>query len=332
MKAVVATSADADDPVRCVDVTDLPLPEPGPGQTLVTVAAASLNHHDLWTLRGAGGVAAYPHVLGCDVAGTTPDGAPIVVHALVAEATRGGGDELLDPRRGTLSDSLGGAFAEQVVVPTANLVPKPEQLTFAEAACLPTAWLTAYRMLFDRADVRPGDTVLVQGAGGGVSTAAVQLGAAAGLRMWVTSRSEAKRDKAAAIGADRTFASGERLPERVDAVIDTVGEATWGHSVRSVRPGGTVVVAGWTTGAGPAADLSRLSLNNITVRGSAMGRRRDLESVLALCVHHGIRPYIDGVHSFADAPKAFARLESGEVFGKVVLQPDTPNPLAHQGL
>ncbi|MCF1592578.1 zinc-binding dehydrogenase [Streptomyces muensis] len=321
MKAVVATAADADDPVRCVDVIDLPTPEPGSGQTLVTVAAAALNHHDLWTLRGAGAATAYPHVLGCDVAGTTPDGTPVVVHALVADASRGGGDELLDPRRGTLSDALGGAFAEQVVVPTANLVAKPEQLSFAEAACLPTAWLTAYRMLFERADVRPGDSVLVQGAGGGVATAAVQLGAAAGLRMWVTGRSEAKRAKAAEIGADRTFSTGERLPERVDAVLDTVGEATWAHSVRSVRPGGTVVVAGWTTGAGPAADLSRLSLNNITVRGSAMGRRRDLESVLALCVHHGIRPHIDGIHSFADAPKAFARLERGEVFGKAILRP-----------
>jgi len=146
---------------------------------------------------------------------------------VIGDAAAGGGDETLDPRRSLLSERYQGTFAEKVAVPKRNLLPKPAALSFEEAACLPTAYLTAYRMLFDKSGAQPGATVLVQGAGGGVATALILLGRAAGYRMWVTSRSEAKREAALKLGADQAFATGARLPERVDVVMETVGEATW---------------------------------------------------------------------------------------------------------
>ena len=142
-------------------------------------------------------------------------------------------------------------MAEQVAVPRRNLLPKPAELSFAEAACLPTAWLTAYRMLFVRSGLRPGQTVLVQGASGGVATALIVLGRAAGFRVWVTGRSEEKRAAALALGADQAFETGARLPERVDGVMETVGEATWSHSIKSLKPGGVIVTSGATTGLQP---------------------------------------------------------------------------------
>ncbi|MDT7751006.1 MAG: hypothetical protein QOD96_4668 [Pseudonocardiales bacterium] len=322
MRAVVASKISADSPAAAVDVVDLPEPVPAAGQVRVRVRAASLNHHDLWSLRGVGlDESRLPFVLGSDVAGVTDDGREVLVHALVADPDRGGGDELLDPARGMLADALCGGLAEFVTVPARNLVDKPASLSFEEAACLPTAWLTAYRMLHARADVRPGHTVLVQGAGGGVSTAAVTLAVAAGLRVWVTGRSGPKREKARALGADAVFETGQRLPDRVDAVIDTVGAATWEHSLRSVRPGGTVVVAGATAGALVKTDLFRLFLQQITIRGSAMGRVGELRDLVALCDARGVRPHIDSVHRLEAARAAFERLESGDAFGKVVITP-----------
>lgn len=320
MRAAVATAISPDAPADAVEVRDLPEPDAGPGQVRVTVRATALNHHDLWSIRGVGlEEDRLPFVLGSDVAGVTDDGREVVVHALVADPS--GGDELLDPRRGMLADVLQGGLAERVVVPERNLVPKPAELSVTEAACLPTAWLTAYRMLVDRAGVRPGGTVLVQGAGGGVATAALVLGRSMGLRVWVTGRTAEKREKARALGADGCFEAGERLPERVDAVLDTVGTATWEHSLRCVRPGGTVVVAGATAGASATTDLFRVFLQQVTIRGSAMGRVGDLADLVRLCVARGVRPHVDSVHPLEEAAGAVARLDSGQAFGKVVLVP-----------
>ncbi|WP_433031744.1 zinc-binding dehydrogenase [Actinomycetospora sp. CA-053990] len=322
MRVVVASKIVPHDPASGVEVVERDDPQPGAGQVLVTVRAASLNHHDLWSLRGVGVTEdRLPMVLGSDVAGVTEDGREVVVHALVADPIRGGGDELLDPRRAMLADAQQGGLAERVAVPERNVVVKPASLTFVEAACLPTAWLTAYRMLFVRGDARPGRTVLVQGASGGVATAAVVLARAAGLRVWVTGRTPEKLEKARALGADGCFDSGERLPERVDLVIDTVGEATWEHSVRSVRPGGVVVVAGATAGATVKTDLFRLFLQHVSVHGSAMGRVDELRDLLALCESRGLRPHVDSTYSLDRAPEAFRRLADGHAFGKVVLTP-----------
>lgn len=322
MRAIAATKISSDDPVSGVELIDVPEPEPMPGQVVVTVTAASLNHHDLWSLRGVGvGEENLPMTLGSDVAGVTEDGREVVVHSLIADPDRGGGDELLDPRRGMLADALHGGMAAKVAVPARNLVDKPASMSFEQAACLPTAWLTAYRMLFVRAGARPGQTVLVQGASGGVATAAVTLGHAAGLRVWVTGRTPEKLEKARALGATAGFESGARLPERVDAVLDTVGTATWEHSLKSVRPGGVVVVAGATAGAAANTELFRLFLNHITICGSAMGRRSELTDLARFCESHGIRPHIDSVHRLDDAVAAFERLASGHAFGKIVVTP-----------
>jgi NADPH:quinone reductase-like Zn-dependent oxidoreductase len=231
------------------------------------------------------------------------------------------GDETLDPRRTLLSERHPGALAEHVAVPRRNLVPKPEGLSFEEAACLPTAWLTAYRMLFSRGAVKPGMTVLVQGAGGGVATAAIALGRAAGVRVWATSRSAEKRERALELGADAAFETGARLPERVDAVLETVGEATWSHSLKSLKPGGTVVVCGATSGQAPSAELNRVFFLQLSVVGSTMGTTAELAQLVQLLASSGIRPVIDRVLPLADAREGFAALDAGEVFGKVVFTP-----------
>ncbi len=199
---------------------------------------------------------------------------------------------------------------------------KPAGLGFAEAACLPTAWLTAYRMLFTQAGVRPGDTVLVQGAGGGVSTAAVALARQAGLRVWVTSRDAARGSRAVELGAHQAFAAGERLPERVDAVLDSVGAATWSHSVNALRPGGTLVLCGATSGDQPAkAELTKIFFKPLRVLGSTMGTREELSALLRMLVTTGVRPLIDRVLPLAEAKEGFAAMIAGEVFGKVVFEP-----------
>ena len=320
MLAVTCTSQSADDPLSGLTVGERPDPDVPAGWVRVLVRAASLNHHDLWSLRGVGLPAdRLPMVLGCDAAGVTEDGREVVVHGLVGDPDWSG-DETLDPRRSILSELHQGTLAEQVVVPARNLLDKPEDLSFVEAACLPTAWLTAYRMLFTQAGVKPGDRVLVQGAGGGVSTAAIALGRAAGLTVWVTGRDEAKRARALGLGAHAVFESGARLPGKVDAVLETVGKATWSHSMRALRPGGTLVVSGATTGADPSADLNRLFFLQLRVVGSTMGTRDELAGLLAMLAATGVRPQVDEVYPLADARQAFARLETGDVVGKLVLQ------------
>jgi NADPH:quinone reductase-like Zn-dependent oxidoreductase len=311
-----------DDPLSALEVADVADPEVPAGWVIVDVRAAALNHHDIFSLRGVGlGEDKLPMILGCDAAGVTADGAEVVVHAVVADPDRGRGDETLDPKRSLLSEVHPGTLAEKVAVPARNIIPKPAELSWAEAGSVSVAWLTAYRMLFTKAAVQPGQTVLVQGAGGGVATAAIALGRAAGLRVWVTSRSEDKRAKAIELGADQAFESGARLPDRVDAVIETVGEATFGHSLKAVRPGGRVVVCGSTSGPLPTLELQRLFFLQIEVLGSTMGTRTELSQLLAFLVATGVRPTIDSTMPLSDARDGFERLISGNVFGKIVLTP-----------
>src|ERR1700752_4216101 len=168
MFAVTAARFDAENPISGLELGEHAEPAPPDGWTTVTVRAAALNHHDLWSLRGVGLSAdRLPMILGCDAAGVDDDGNEVVVHAVIGDPTVAGGDETLEPSRSLLSERYDGTFAERVAVPRRNLVPKPAALSFEEAACLPTAYLTAYRMLFDKAGVQPGATVLVQGGGGG---------------------------------------------------------------------------------------------------------------------------------------------------------------------
>ena len=319
MFAVTAARFDAENPLSGLELGDRAEPVVPDGWTTVRVKAAALNHHDVWSLRGVGLSAdRLPMILGCDAAGLDEDGREVVVHAVIGDALAAGGDETLDPSRSLLSERHQGTFAELVTVPRRNLVPKPAALSFEQAACMPTAYLTAFRMLFDRSPVGPGATVLVQGAGGGVATALIQLGRAAGLRMWATSRSEAKRARALDLGADQVFETGARLPERVDAVMETVGEATWAHSLRSLKPGGTVVICGATSGSAPSADLSRVFFLQLSVVGSTMGTRDELARLLTFCEQTGVRPQIDRTMPLAEARDGFAAMISGDLFGKVV--------------
>ena len=318
MLAVYASSIDREDPLSGLQVGERPDPEPPAGWATVSVRAASLNHHDLWSLRGVGlAEEALPMILGCDAAGTDEDGNEVVVHSVISsEDWRG--DETLDPRRSLLSERHQGTLAERVAVPRRNLIAKPAELSFQEACCLPTAWLTAYRMLFTRGGVVPGMTVLVQGAGGGVSTALIELGSAAGVRVWVAARSESKRAQALELGADAAFESGARLPERVDAVMETVGQATWSHSMKSLKPGGTLVVSGATTGDASPAELSRVFFLQLSVIGSTMGTRDELERLARFCVEKGVRPRIDRTLSLDQAQEGFAAMLAGEMVGKIV--------------
>jgi NADPH:quinone reductase-like Zn-dependent oxidoreductase len=319
MLAAYAARINADDPLSGLEVDERPAPQVPDGWARVRVKAASLNHHDLWSLRGVGLPAdRLPMILGCDAAGVDDEGREVVVHAVIGDPDYRG-DETMDPRRSLISERFQGALADEVVVPKRNLLPKPAALSWEEAACLPTAWLTAYRMLFTQSGLQPGATVLVQGAGGGVSTALIALGAAAGYRVWVTSRDEAKRARSVELGADQAFESGARLPDRVDAVMETVGAATWSHSLKSLKQGGTVVISGATSGPNPTAtELNRIFFLQLRVIGSTMGTRDELERLIRFCEVTGVRPVVDTVLPLEKARDGFAKMLDGDLVGKIV--------------
>jgi NADPH:quinone reductase-like Zn-dependent oxidoreductase len=345
MLAAYAARTDRENPLAALEVGERPMPSPGPGWALLRVAAASLNHHDLWTLRGISSrPVSPPQILGCDAAGTVagygpsrPADAPAEGTRVVAHSCIGCGacaacrevEPLFCRDFGMFSEGeYQGTLAEFVPVPVANLVPLPESVGFVEAACLPTAYLTAYRMLFTRAGVRPGDTVLVHGASGGVATASILLARAAGVSVIATSRDEGKRAVAmslgasAAVGVDRDAVKEVvRLTSGrgVDAVIETVGEATWEFSLRAVRVDGSVVVAGATSGANPPAQLNRVFWRHVRVLGSTMGTRAELGKVVGLCAAGVLRPLVGAVVPLERAKEGFGQLAAGEGRGKVVV-------------
>jgi NADPH:quinone reductase-like Zn-dependent oxidoreductase len=345
--AVRAARFGGDDPLANLEIVDVPDPTLGPGEVLIAVGAASLNHHDLWTLRGVSSrPLRHPQVLGCDAAGTVleygdgeapagapPAGATVIVHSVMTcghcAACRAG-DELHCAGVGLLSEPpYPGTLAERLAVPVANILPLPHGVDVVTAACLPTAYLTAYRMLFVRGGLRPGQRALVHGVTGGVASAAIILGAAGGLTVFATSRDEAKRAAALELGAAAAFATDRDGLKQVvaasqggvDAVLETVGEATWDFSLRALRPGGTVVVSGSTSGPNPPAQLNRIFWRQLTVAGSSMGTRDELARLVELCDSGTLRPLIDSVRPLSAAADAFSALAAGERRGKLVLQP-----------
>jgi NADPH:quinone reductase-like Zn-dependent oxidoreductase len=321
MLAARAVAASIEDPLSALEVGEVGEPNVPEGWALVDVKATSLNHHDVWSLRGIGlPEERLPMIIGCDAAGLDEKGNEVIVHAVIGDPDFPGG-ELIDPGRTLLSELHPGTLAERVAVPRRNLVPKPPSLSFEEACCLPTAWLTAYRMLFDRSGLRPGQTVLVQGAGGGVASAAIALGRAGGFRVWATSREQRKLDFATECGAHAVFESGARLPEKVDVVLETVGKATWGHSLRALKPGGRIVVAGATSGPDPSAELNRVFFKELEVVGSTMGTLEELHRLVSLIDLSGIRPRIDRVLPLAEVATGLRALAEGDVLGKIVITP-----------
>jgi NADPH:quinone reductase-like Zn-dependent oxidoreductase len=345
MLAAYAARTDRENPLSALEIGDRPQAEPPPGWVLVRMAAASLNHHDLWTLRGVSSrTVAPPQIIGCDVAGTVAAHGPDIPAGTPAEGTRVVAHSVIgcmscdtcrdvDPLfcKDFAMFSEGpyqGTLAEYVPVPAANLVPLPDSVSFEAAACLPTAYLTAYRMLFTRAALRPGDVALVHGATGGVATASLLLARAAGISVISTSRDDSKRAAAlelgalAAVGTDRDASkqvaalTGGR---GVDAVIETVGEATWAFSLRAVRVDGTVVVAGATSGPNPPAQLNRIFWRHTRILGSTMGTRAELLKLVALTASGRLAPLIGASFPLPRAREAFEQLAAGEQKGKVVV-------------
>ncbi|GAA2507222.1 zinc-binding dehydrogenase [Winogradskya humida] len=312
MRAAYASATKPDEPLAALTVGDQPEPAPPAGWVTVDVRASTLNHHELWSLRGVGLPAdRLPMILGCDASGVDPDGNEVVLHSVVEDPS--------DPRGfSLLSERHPGTLAERVAVPAANLVPKPAGISFLDAACLPTAWLTAWHMLTARGRVADADAVLVQGAGGGVASAAVILAAALGKRVYATSRDAAKRDRIATLGAT-AVEPGARLPERVGVVIESVGAPTFEHSLKCSAPGARIVVCGATGGPFPKIDLRRVFMMQLEILGSTMGTAAELASLMDFLVDHNVRPVIDSTYGFTAVGEAFARLNSGEAFGKVAI-------------
>jgi NADPH:quinone reductase-like Zn-dependent oxidoreductase len=323
VKAIVIHEDGGPEVLRYEDVPD---PEPGQGEVLVRMRAASLNHLDVWTRRGLPSVPK-PRILGADGAGV------VVALGSGTEGFEPGQPVVINPgieHNGTIhviGEHTQGVHAELAAIPATNVYPLREGVSFEEAAAFPLVFETAYRMLVTRAGLRGGEWVLVWGIGGGVATAALRIAQALGARTAVTSSSDDKLAKAAALGADVTVnhetadvvaVVKEASGGGADVVVETVGDATWKRSLDAARQGGRIVVCGATSGPNPPAALHRIWWKQLDVLGSTMGAREDFEGAYDL-VAAGAKPVIDSVFPLAEARAAHERLEAGEQFGKILL-------------
>src|ERR671915_2085114 len=306
---------------------DVPEPVAEPGDVLIRLRAASLNHLDLWVRQGRPSVPK-PRILGADGAGVVEavgegvgdlePGDRVVINPGLAHGSR----------ITVLGEHTDGTHAELVAVPASNVYPIPDGLGFEEAAAFPLVFLTAYRMLATKARVEEGEWVLVWGAGGGVGTAAFSIAKALGARAIAVSSSEAKLERLRELGADATLNYGtqdvaaevrELTGGGADVVIEHVGEATWQGSLQAARPGGRIVVCGATSGPNPPASLHRLWWKELTVYGSTMGTKEDFEGAYELVRTGRARPIVDRVFPLSEARAAHEHLERGDQLGKVVL-------------
>jgi NADPH:quinone reductase-like Zn-dependent oxidoreductase len=299
---------------------DAPDPVPAEGEVLVHLRAASLNHLDLWIRKGLPSVPK-PRILGADGAGVLDSGERVVINP---------GIEHADGRISVVGEHMDGTHAELVAVPSGNVYPIPDELSFEEAAAFPLVFETAYRMLVTKAALRPGEWVLVWGIGGGLATAAFQIAKALGACVIVTSSSPEKLARARELGADVAVdherddvveAVGEATEGRgADVVVEHVGEATWQRSLQAARQGGRITVCGATTGPNPPAALHRIWWKQLTVYGSTMGTKDDFEGAYELVASGRAKPVVDTVFPLAEARAAHERLERGEQLGKIVLR------------
>lgn len=297
---------------------DAPEPEPGPGEMLIQLRAASLNRLDLWVRAGLPSVPK-PRILGADGAGLDPEGRRVVINPGIEH-----GDRI-----SVVGEHMDGTHAELVAVPQSNVYPIPEELSFEEAAAFPLVFETAYRMLVTRAGLREGEWVLVWGAGSGIGTAAIVLARALGARVVTTSSSDAKVELARGLGAEavvnhKTGDVLEAVREATggagaDVVVEHVGEATWQTSLQAVRAHGRIAVCGATSGPNPKAALHRVWWKQLTIYGSTMGTKEDFEGAFELVKSGKAKPVVDSVYPLAEARAAHERMEAGEHFGKVVL-------------
>ena len=345
MQALFAANIGGPSPLDNIEIGERPTPKPGAGEVRVRMHAATLNRHDLFTLQGVVGYPiTLPRILGCDGAGTvesygpdrppgTPDpGSAVVLYPIASCGHCKGctsGDTMTCRTWTLLSDGpREGTFAEYVVLPALHALPKPTSFSDVEAAALGVSALTAYRMLFVKAALRPGETVLVQGATGGVATMAIAMAAAAGITVIASSRSEEKLELARQLGARTSVLAGRDAAKQiiaatagdgVDAVIETVGEATWATSLRAVRLGGAIVVAGATTGPNPPADLGRIFWRQLRILGSSMGTLPEFRALLEFVQAKGLKPPMDALYPLDRGRQAFAKLAAGDYRGKLGL-------------
>lgn len=323
--------------------TRVPAPVAGPGEVRVRVHAVAMNHMDLWVRRGGPAFRVeLPHRLGCDIAGTVDSvgagvsGVEVGARCVVNPGTSCGrceaclrGDDPLCRRYRILGEHVHGGYARFVVVPAANILPYPGELSFEQAAAVPLVFLTAWRMLVTRARVVAGEWVLVQGGGSGVGSAAIQIAKLCGARVIATAGSRDKAERARALGADEVidYSSADFVAETkritggrgADVVIEHVGGETFGKSVVATRSGGRLVTCGATSGFTPTVDLRHVFFRQVQVLGSTMGSKGDLFAVLPLVAQGKLRPVVDRVLPLKDAAEGHRALESRSVFGKIVL-------------
>lgn len=309
---------------------EVPTPEPGPGEVRVAVRASALNHMDIWLTTGLPKPPSFPHVPGNDVAGVVdavgtgvdgwgPGDEVVVNTALVpAAALERGTDSVLDPGMRLLGEHCWGGHGEYCVVPAHQLERKPAGRTWAEAASYPVCGTTAWRLL-RRARLAPGDTVLITGIGGGVATAAMFLALHVGARVFVTSRDEAKRQRAVELGAEDAFDSGEPYPVTADIVVDSIGPATWDFSLRTLRHGGRMCVCGGTSGPKVELNLPRLFFKQLDIIGASCGSQEEFRHVTRL-MGEGLPVVVDEVVPLEDYPTALERLRTAGQLGKLVLE------------
>ena len=299
---------------------DAPDPDPRPGEVLVHLRAAALNHIDLWVRKGLPS-APKPRILGADGAGVLENGERVVINP---------GFDQGDGRVLVLGEHMDGTNAELVAVPAENVYPIPDDLSFEEAAAFPLVFETAYRMLITKAGIQPGEWVLIWGIGSGVATAGLQIAKALGANAIVTSSSDEKLDRARALGADATVnhSSGDVVEavknvtdgQGADIVLEHVGEATWQRTLQAARFGGRITVCGATSGPNPPAALHRIWWKQLTIFGSTMGTKADFEGAYDLVASGRARPVVDRVFPLKEARAAHEYLEAGEQLGKIVLR------------
>lgn len=342
MKAVAIRSHGGPEVVK---LEDLPDPRPAPGQVVVAVKAAALNHLDIWVRKGWRGLSlSFPHVLGSDVAGVVEEVGPGV------EGVKAGDEVVVNPSLGcgrcerclsgqenlcrsfaTLGEHHSGGQAQKVAVPARNVLPKPARLSFEDAAAVPLTFMTAWHALVRRAKLRAGETVLVHAAGSGVGVAAVQIAKLLGARVIATAGSEAKLQKAKALGADEVvnyetqdfLKEVKRLTDRkgVEVVFEHVGKKTWEKSILAAAVGGRITTVGATTGYDPPTDLRHVFFRQLSILGSTMGTAGDLVEVLRFVGEGRLRPVVDRVLPLEEVREAQALLSDRAQFGKIVLVP-----------
>jgi NADPH:quinone reductase-like Zn-dependent oxidoreductase len=330
-----------------LEQADLPLPAPGPGAAVVEVRAVGVNHLDLWVRRGVPGhTFPLPLVPGCDVAGVVrevgagADPALVGTEVVVAPGVSCGrctaclaGADHRCRDYGILGESRDGGGAERIAVPVQNLLPKPPALSFAQCAAVGIPFLTAWHMLVSRAEVQPGETVLVRAGGSGVGSAAIQIARLWGATVITTVGSDTKAEKARALGAEHVYnyATTDVVREikaltagrGVDVVIDHLGAETFPSSLRALAWHGRFVTCGATVGAEVTLNLRQLFFKSLSLLGSTMGSRAELALVLGHVAAGRLRPVIDRVLPFAQVASAHRLLEERQVFGKLVLEPGT---------